>query len=265
MGIALSDPLFGHFLWFADQAVDAMVDILEELGDARANRRPDLEGANSAYAIATHCLGVMEFWGGAVIAGRPVERDRKAEFSAAGPVAELVARMQAAKVQLASDIKGMDPAAEVRDMGRTRDVPYWQHQGGVLLHLLRELSQHLGHMELGRDVLRAESDSGAGAIDIACTLGAEAWVERIEEWRQFVRTSVVEREVSARSVRLVLGPAAGDEDVSAAVSLARREKECCTFFDFRLDLNATAGVTLVIGVPAEAEPVLASFAAMLDG
>ena len=68
------------FLWFVDHALDEMVGILRGLGDDLANRRPDLDGANSPYAILTHCLGVMEYWGGWMIAGREIERDRDAEF-----------------------------------------------------------------------------------------------------------------------------------------------------------------------------------------
>ncbi len=52
-------------LWFVALALDNMVAMLRELGHDGANRRPELPGANSAYAIVTHCLGVMEFWGGA--------------------------------------------------------------------------------------------------------------------------------------------------------------------------------------------------------
>ena len=71
-------------LWYADHSLDEMVAILRQLGDETANRRPRLPGANSPFAIVTHCLGVMEFWAGAVIADRPIVRDRDAEFSRDG-------------------------------------------------------------------------------------------------------------------------------------------------------------------------------------
>ncbi|HXQ60595.1 MAG TPA: hypothetical protein VN799_10860, partial [Acidimicrobiales bacterium] len=81
------------FFWFVDLSLDAMVAILRQLGDDRANLRPPLEGANSPYAIVTHCLGVMEFWGGSAVAGRPIVRDRDVEFRAEGAVADLVVRV----------------------------------------------------------------------------------------------------------------------------------------------------------------------------
>ena len=67
----VSAPL-EHVMWFVDDALDQMAVILRDLGDELANRRPALEGANSPYAILTHCLGVMEFWGGTTIVGRPI-------------------------------------------------------------------------------------------------------------------------------------------------------------------------------------------------
>ena len=63
---------------YVDRAVEAMADIVGDLGDDLANARPGLPGANSPYAILRHCLGVMEFWGGQVVAGRTVDRDREA-------------------------------------------------------------------------------------------------------------------------------------------------------------------------------------------
>jgi hypothetical protein len=68
------------YLFFVDEALDGMVRIVTELGDDLANRRPDVSGANSPYAVLTHCLGVMEYWAGYLVAGRRIERDRDAEF-----------------------------------------------------------------------------------------------------------------------------------------------------------------------------------------
>ena len=68
------------YLYFVDDALDGMVDIVMDLGDELANRRLDLPGANSPYAVLTHCLGVIEYWAGHLVAGRVIERDRPAEF-----------------------------------------------------------------------------------------------------------------------------------------------------------------------------------------
>ncbi len=146
------------YLWFVDQALDEMVRIVRELGDETASTRPQLPGANSPYAILTHCLGVMEFWGGYMVANRPIERDRDAEFRAAGRVDDLVERTAAARDRLEADIAAGDPSAPPRHDPVYRedaDTPIGKTQGGVLMHILRELTQHLGQMEVSRDVLLA--------------------------------------------------------------------------------------------------------------
>lgn len=143
--------------WFVDQALDAMVAIVTSLGDDLANRRPDLPGANSPFAILTHCLGVMEFWGGRMVAGRPIQRDRDAEFTAQGPVGGLVEAVAAARRRFRHDLEAADALAPPRHPPAPGDAgtPLARTQGGVLLHVYEELSQHLGQMELTRDVLAA--------------------------------------------------------------------------------------------------------------
>jgi len=144
-------------LWFVDLALSEMAAIVESLGDDLANRRPPFRGANSAYVILTHCLGVMEYWGGATVAERPVQRDRAAEFSARGEVAPLLRRAQQARRRLREDIVGLDAQAKPVTMQRDPDdpVPYTEAKGAVLLHILEELFQHLGQMEVTRDALVA--------------------------------------------------------------------------------------------------------------
>jgi hypothetical protein len=147
--------LLADYLWYVDQALDAMVGIVTDLGDELANRRPKLAGANSPYVILTHCLGVMEFWGGQAVAGRTISRDRAAEFTASGPVAELAERAAAAGSRLQEDLSGLEPLTAPRGAvgGPDALTPVGSTQGGILFHIYEELSQHLGQMELTRDVL----------------------------------------------------------------------------------------------------------------
>jgi len=145
------------YLWFVDRALDALVQIVVDLGDDLANRQPDLPGANSAYAILTHCLGVMEYWGGGTVAERAFERDRRSEFVARGGVEELAARARTARLRLAEDIAGRDWAAAPANVfpDPVDPVPYDLVKGAVMVHILEELYQHLGQMELTRDLLVA--------------------------------------------------------------------------------------------------------------
>ncbi|HEX6425894.1 MAG TPA: DinB family protein [Acidimicrobiales bacterium] len=145
------------YLWFVDEALDGMVAIVTELGDDLANTRPDVPGANSPYAILHHCLGVMADWGGHVVAGRTVERDRDAEFRASGPVGELAERARHARRQLADDLAGLEPGAPPRGATDPGDagLPIVRTQGGAVVHIYEELAQHRGQMEVTRDLLRA--------------------------------------------------------------------------------------------------------------
>lgn len=145
------------YFFYVDEALDGMVQIVTELGDDLANSRPDLPGANSAYAILTHCLGVMEYWGGHVVAGRHVERDRDAEFRATGTVADLVERTRRARQRLESDIADLEPSVPPRGAPKpdAAALPLGKSQGGALIHIYEELAQHRGQMEGCRDVLRA--------------------------------------------------------------------------------------------------------------
>jgi hypothetical protein len=144
-----------HFMWFVDTALDQMAVILRELGDDLANEHPPLEEANSPYAILNHCLGVMEYWGGATVVNRPIERDREAEFLATGHVAELLARTSVARGQLEEDLRDLNSMAKPTNVPGWA-VPYNEVKGAVLLHILEELYQHLGQMELTRDMLLAD-------------------------------------------------------------------------------------------------------------
>jgi Protein of unknown function (DUF664) len=145
------------FLYFVDEALEGMVTMVTELGDDLANRRLDVPGANSPYAVLFHCLGVMEYWGGAMVAGRTIERDRDAEFRASGPVAELVRRTRQARRQLDADVAGLEPLAPPRGTPEPEDadLPLARTQGGVIMHVYEELAQHRGQMEITSDVLRA--------------------------------------------------------------------------------------------------------------
>ncbi len=154
MTVSLSDD---DFLYFVERAVRGMAGIVAELGDDLAGTKPDVPGANTAYALLTHCLGVIEYWAGQVNLGRDVHRDRDAEFVATGPVGDLLVRTDAVLAQFAADVADADsnaaPALPPDDWARG---PHRElDQAGVLMHVYEEVAQHHGQMEVLRDALRA--------------------------------------------------------------------------------------------------------------
>ncbi len=151
------------YLYFVRRALLGMRDIVLELGDEPAGRRPELPGANTAYGVLNHCLGVTAYWGGQLVAGRPVERDRAAEFGATGTVAELARRVDLALAHLAADLNTVEPTAPLREApaswaqacgwdGPDRDL----NQSSALIHLYEELAQHHGQLQVLRDVVLAD-------------------------------------------------------------------------------------------------------------
>jgi hypothetical protein len=144
-----------EYLYFLDRALDGMLAALTELGDERANQAPPLPGANPPWAIAYHCTQVVQYWIGHLIGGRDSHRDRTAEFTARGTVAELGGAIAHLKDRLREDLTGFDAAAALTNTppadyeGPSRELT----PTGVLLHVLEELAQHHGQVELTRDLL----------------------------------------------------------------------------------------------------------------
>jgi hypothetical protein len=97
-------------------------------------------------------------------------------------------------------------------------------------------------------------------VAIACSLSAFDARDQLEEWRALLGTEAVEiRRVTPTEliVRLQDDPAR----LSEIITLARREKACCPFFDFSLRIEPDA-VSLAISVPDDGVPVLDAFAAL---
>ncbi|WP_225433662.1 DUF664 domain-containing protein [Mycolicibacterium mucogenicum] len=154
-------PLGQAMLDVSSECFAAMADVLTALGDDLANRRPDLPGANSCYAIINHCIGVVDYWAGSFIAGQRIPRDRDSEFTATGRVDELLERLTAlqqrlpgwVEVAVTEGIRDRSLADGIRG-GTTRAAvlatasPEW-----TLLHILHDIAQHVGHLEITRDLL----------------------------------------------------------------------------------------------------------------
>jgi hypothetical protein len=97
-------------------------------------------------------------------------------------------------------------------------------------------------------------------VPIACSLAVDDSEERIREWRTFLRDSVVSAE--RRGYVLRLGLEKSDHVLLTAVDLASREKACCPFFEFSVEIEPTAR-TFRVEVPPDAGQVLDDLAALL--
>lgn len=96
---------------------------------------------------------------------------------------------------------------------------------------------------------------------IACTLTPDAAGERIEEWRRFLARSITAAErIDDRQLRLQLD--AATSVLEEVVDLCQREKACCSFFAFSIELEADSS-WLTVQVPPEASSFLDEFASLL--
>ncbi|MDQ1694680.1 MAG: hypothetical protein QOJ03_33 [Frankiaceae bacterium] len=152
--------MWDYFL--IDRHLDEMMTIVADLGDSLANVRSDLPGGNSPYQLVFHCCGVAEWWTRSAVLGLPVERDRAAEFEATGTVAELQQRVDAVVAHVRADLAVIDPDAPLRGDPSADyvDTPIGRSARGVLLHVLEELAQHHGQLELTRDAILAARSAG---------------------------------------------------------------------------------------------------------
>jgi hypothetical protein len=98
-------------------------------------------------------------------------------------------------------------------------------------------------------------------IPIACTLTSESAAARLEEWRYFFAhsTGAVEK---AGDLQRRVQLDGSLRTLEAAVDLARREKACCDFFEFAIEVEADAS-WLSIRVPPDAADTLEDFVSLL--
>lgn len=135
------------------RAFDRMLVVADRLGDDLVNERPHGEGTNAVAALVVHCCGVTEFWLGHVALGEPSARDREAEFSTTATVAELHERVTEALTRAVRHLERLE-AGEGTDEGGRQFLPGGDtSDASVVLHVVEELYQHLGHVELTADAL----------------------------------------------------------------------------------------------------------------
>ena len=104
-----------------------------------------------------HCIEMTRWWLGTFGCGLDIPRDRAGEFEATGTRADLVERI--AQVRRDADVWATrmlrEGIAARAARGTNADVdldtvtPEW-----VLLHVVHELAQHLGQLQVTRDLLR---------------------------------------------------------------------------------------------------------------
>jgi uncharacterized damage-inducible protein DinB len=135
-------------------AFEQLLAVAERLGDDKVNQQPLGPSTNSVAGLIVHCCGVSEFWLGHVGVGRPTTRDRDAEFTTTATVAELRTMVDATCRQVDADLADIDAGTDSAhaDGKQLLEVDPGS-DASLVLHVIEELFQHLGHCELAADAL----------------------------------------------------------------------------------------------------------------
>lgn len=137
---------------YVESAYRQMLDVVDRLGDDLMAVKPHGPSTNTASALVAHSVGVLGFWLGHVALDHPTDRDRDAEFVAELTVAEAHELVEAALAQAQGDLQAM-AAHEERNSPWAQDLPGGTSDASLVLHVLEESYQHLGHLELTADAL----------------------------------------------------------------------------------------------------------------
>ncbi len=138
---------------YVDRAFDQMLAVVDRLGEALVNERPHGPDTNAVAGLVVHCCGVAEFWLGHVALARPSERARDDEFSTTATVDELQHLIATTIAQIRQDLARLEAGEGTDDGGRQFLPASDVSDSSVVIHVIEELYQHLGHMDLTADAL----------------------------------------------------------------------------------------------------------------
>ena len=146
------------YSYYIRKQIASIQDCLRSLSDEQINRAPPVEGANSAYVIATHVLGNARAWVLGIACGQPLKRDRPAEFTSRGSFADFDRAASALRAEIETALRSLDasdidrrfkPPQELWGAGDVQEVSVRSALADVLEHA----SMHLGHIQLTRDLV----------------------------------------------------------------------------------------------------------------
>ena len=136
---------------------------LEGLSETQQNWKPPIDGGNSVYVIATHTLGNARAFVLGIACGRPLERDRPAEFRASGrDIAELAAQARRLSGDIEAALAGLSASALDRRLlppqslwgeGKAQEISVRE----AILHVVEHGSIHLGQLQITRDLALRDS------------------------------------------------------------------------------------------------------------
>ncbi len=152
---------------FIELALDQMMANADTLGP-KVSDRPELEDSNSVFGLVTHCLGVADWWLDHVVLGNPTTRDRTSEFESAGTLADLEHKVDGFRARLPGLLRDVTQTSEPVSAhleavtASSRRWPWTT--GAIVLHVVEELFQHAGHVDITTDLLAARHQVVAAVL-----------------------------------------------------------------------------------------------------
>jgi len=152
-------PEVHTYLTDLEELRDQVKSLLEGLPQEALDWRP-IEGGgelatNSLAAMVVHLTGSETFWMKEIIGGKKIDRDRDREFVTKGlSLSELQAKIGAAT-------KATVETLSVLREKQLEEGRKWKERSinvrGCILHVIEHFAQHLGHMQLTRQLWLAKS------------------------------------------------------------------------------------------------------------
>ena len=148
---------------YLQDRIAAIPAALEGLSTEQLNRVPDVPGANSLFAIATHVLGSTRAWVLGIVCGRDLSRDRASEFVAEGTFEELADAAGRLANDIAHALSSLDPALLDDRYTPPKELwgeskPYELMRRDGLAHMLEHAGLHLGHIHITRQWLEQHAE-----------------------------------------------------------------------------------------------------------
>jgi hypothetical protein len=139
---------------YLDDAFGKLRAAVDRVGDDELNVRPFGPSTNAIAGLVVHCTELAPAWLGHVGLGEPTDRQRDAEFGTEASRAELHGRIDRSLAACHALVRRLDAEG-----GTPHDLRVLLYGDGgdasIVLHVLEELYQHLGHVELTIDALAA--------------------------------------------------------------------------------------------------------------
>ncbi len=154
--------------YFADVIERLARDVLKQIADLPdplLNQSVPIPETNTLFAIATHTVGMGEFWVLALTGGWPISRDRASEFHATGHKTDLIQRYEKWIQDVHTVLDALpdsrmddlaEPPREYSSTGGLREHPLAIRE--CLLHVVEHTGTHLGHIQITRQLMLSLQD-----------------------------------------------------------------------------------------------------------